>query len=206
MIVTADPELWKIMSEYQDHGHDHVVNPGGRGGEGRSFIGFNYRMMELQGAIGLAQLSKLDLMVSSQQKNKSILKNAAGRIPGVNFRTILDEKGDSATFLAFSLQDQDHCKRVNTALKNDGFGAINFAENSWHFYPKWEHLLHDKTITSSGYPFFEPGGKRRVMYDPQALPQSAEILGKTLVYPVSINMKQEVLDDMCRALEKAKSV
>jgi len=60
MIITDDAALWQRMSEYHDHGHDHVSNPGGRGGEGRRFIGFNYRMMELQGAIGIAQLAKLD--------------------------------------------------------------------------------------------------------------------------------------------------
>ena len=206
MIITEDQHLWKAMSEYQDHGHDHVANPGGRGGEGRRFIGFNYRMMELQGAIGLAQLAKLDSMVVAQQKNKSILKNAAGRIPGVTFRNLVDEKGDTATFFAFSLQDHEHCAKVNESLKKDGFEAINFAENSWHFYPKWEHLLEDKTATESGYPFMEPGGKRRVIYDPKALPRSAEILGKTLVYPVSINMTTELLENMCKALEKSGTV
>jgi 8-amino-3,8-dideoxy-alpha-D-manno-octulosonate transaminase len=206
MVITDDQDLWKAMSEYHDHGHDHAVNPGGRGGEGRQFIGFNYRMMELQGAIGLAQLAKLDSMISAQQKNKFILKNAAGQIPGVTFRNLVDEKGDSATFLTFSLQDREHCQRVNNSLKNDGFGAINFAENSWHFYPEWEHLLEGKSVIDSGFPFIEPGGKRRIVYDPEALPQSTEILAKTLVYPISINMKAELLNDMCRALEKAGTV
>ncbi len=106
MIITADEKLWQNMSEYHDHGHDHAVNPGGRGGEGRRFIGFNYRMMEIQGAIGLAQLAKLDSMVAAQQKHKARLKEAASAIPGVGFRKILDEKGDSATF--FSLQHFFH--------------------------------------------------------------------------------------------------
>ncbi|MBW1635435.1 MAG: DegT/DnrJ/EryC1/StrS family aminotransferase [Deltaproteobacteria bacterium] len=203
MIITDDDELWRTMSEYHDHGHDHKVNPAGRGGEGRRFIGFNYRMMELQGAIGIAQLAKLDSMVAAQQKNKTMLKSGAGKIPGVTFREILDDKGDSATFFAFSLQDADHCQRVNDSLKSDGFGAINFAENSWHFYPGWEHLLGEKTVTFSGYPFIREGGKRQVVYDPEMLPRSAEILGKTLIYPVSINMKPELLSDMCKALEKA---
>ena len=206
MIITDDHELWRTMSEYQDHGHDHKVNPGGRGGEGRRFIGFNYRMMELQGAIGIAQLAKLDTMIAAQQKNKAVLKSAAAVIPGVSFRDLIDEKGDSATFFAFSMQDASHCSRVNESLKNDGFGALNFAENSWHFYPGWEHLLGGKTTTFSGYPFIGEGGKRRVVYDPQMLPQSADILEKTLVYPVSIKMKVELLDEMCKALEKAANV
>ena len=30
MCITDDESLWRRMSEYQDHGHDHVPNPGGR--------------------------------------------------------------------------------------------------------------------------------------------------------------------------------
>jgi 8-amino-3,8-dideoxy-alpha-D-manno-octulosonate transaminase len=206
MIITDDGELWRSMSEYQDHGHDHKVNPGARGGESRRFIGFNYRMMELQGAIGLAQLAKLDDIVSAQQKNKSVIKATAAGIAGVTFRELIDESGDSATFLAFTLQDKEHCRRVNESLKKDGQGAINFAENSWHFYPRWEHLLGGKTLTRAGYPFAEPGGKRRIVYDPLVLPQSSALLERTLVYPVSIKMSDVKLADMCRALKNARNV
>jgi len=203
MVITDDEELWRSMSEYQDHGHDHTINPGARGGEGRRFIGFNYRMMELQGAIGLAQLGKLDLMIQSQQKNKAILKEAASVIPGVRFRKIIDPAGDSATFFAFILESREHCVRVNESLRQSSVGAINFSENSWHFYPEWEHLLESKTVTASGYPFLEPGGKRRIVYDKEALPKSTELLGRTLVYPVNINMSDEQLTKMTSALKKA---
>jgi 8-amino-3,8-dideoxy-alpha-D-manno-octulosonate transaminase len=206
MIITDDQELWRSMSEYHDHGHDHVVNPGGRGGEGRRFIGFNFRMMELQGAIGLAQLAKLDTMISAQQKNKAVLKEAVASIPGVTFRELVDEQGDSATFFTFSLQDREHCSRTNEYLQKNGIGAINFSENSWHFYPKWENLLESKTLTSSGYPFTEPGGKRRIVYDPLALPKSSALLERTLVYPVSILISDEKLGVMCQILKNAQSV
>lgn len=204
MIITDDIDIWRAMSEYQDHGHDHKVNPGTRGGEGRRFIGFNYRMMELQGAIGLAQLSKLDDIVAAQQKNKAVLKEAATEIPGVVFRELVDEQGDSATFLSFTLQDRDQCNRVNQSLRNNGQGAINFSENTWHFYPKWEHLLGGKTLTKSGYPFTGENGKRRIVYNPSLLPQSSALLERTLVYPVSIKMSDEKLTDMCSALRNAR--
>ncbi|TKB11099.1 DegT/DnrJ/EryC1/StrS aminotransferase family protein [Desulforhopalus sp. IMCC35007] len=206
MIITDDEELWKSMSEYHDHGHDHKVNPGARGGEGRRFIGFNYRMMELQGAIGLAQLAKLNGIVAAQQKNKAQLKEAVSAIPGVSFRTLIDEQGDSATFLTFTLQDRQHCSKVNDSLKADGCGAINFAENSWHFYPKWEHLLEAKSPVRTGYPFNEPGGKKRIVYDPKALPQSAALLERTLVYPIPIKMDSNRLAVMSQALQKASLI
>jgi 8-amino-3,8-dideoxy-alpha-D-manno-octulosonate transaminase len=205
MIITDDEQLWRNMSEYHDHGHDHVVNPGGRGGEGRSFIGFNYRMMELQGAMGLAQLAKLDSMIASQKKNKNILKEAASTIPGISFRKILDEQGDSATFFAFMLESQQRAAAVNQVLRENGAGAINFGENTWHFYPQWEHLLKGSTLCSNGWPFSE-NGKRRVIYDPVALPQSAGIMSRTLVYQVPVNMSEEQKNRMVAALQKAASV
>lgn len=206
MVICNDEQMWQTMSEYHDHGHDHVVNPGGRGGEGRRFIGFNYRMMELQGAMGIAQLAKLDSMIIAQKANKAKLRAAASAIPGVKFRTLVDEGGDTATFFAFIMESSEQCRKVNKVLADNGVGAINFSENTWHFYPSWEHLHAGSTVATSGWPFAEPGGKRRVVYDTEILPKSADIMSRTLVYPVSIKMSDEQLQKMCSALEKAAQI
>jgi 8-amino-3,8-dideoxy-alpha-D-manno-octulosonate transaminase len=205
MVISNDEGLWRNCSEYHDHGHDHAVNPGGRGGEGRRFIGFNYRMMELQGAIGLAQLAKLDSIVASQQKNKAILKEAASKIAGVSFRVILDEQGDSATFLSFMLPDKEQAAKVNQVLRDNKAGAINFGENSWHFYPSWEHLLGSKTLSKNGWPF-DSHCKRRVIYDPEALPDSVELMNRTLVYQVPVNLSDTQRETMLAALAKAAAL
>ena len=206
MIITNDEKLWRDMSEYHDHGHDHVQNPGGRGGEGRSFIGFNYRMMEIQGAIGLAQLAKLDGIVAAQQQNKAAIKKLVAKLPGVTFRTILDEKGDNASFLAFFLPTREKAQAVNKALGENGAGAVYFASNTWHYYPKWEHLLAGSTLAKSGWPFNEADGRRRVVYDPQALPQSAAIMDRLLVYPVPVKLGDERLQQIGAAIDKAAAV
>ncbi len=205
MCITNSEELWRNMSEYHDHGHDHAVNPGGRGGEGRRFIGFNYRMMEIQGAIGLAQLAKLDNMIASQKENKKRLKDAAEKIPGVKFRKLIDEEGDSATFFAFMLENRERAIAVNQLLRDNGAGAINFGENSWHFYPSWEHLLSGKTPARSGWPF-SAGGKRRFVYDSDALPVSAKLMNRTLVYPVAVNMGEEQFSTIFKAFDKVAAM
>jgi 8-amino-3,8-dideoxy-alpha-D-manno-octulosonate transaminase len=203
MIITDDEKIWRHMSEYHDHGHDHVPNPGGRGGEGRSFIGFNYRMMELQGAIGIAQLEQLDFIIASQKKNKAAIKQSVSRLPGVTFRTLVDEDGDSATFLAFFLQSREKAQAVNRILQDNGAGAISFADNTWHYYPKWEHLINGSTICDSGWPFIDQDGRRRVVYDPQSLPNSAEIMNRLLVYQVPVKLSQERLQQIDAAMKKA---
>ncbi|MBA3014711.1 MAG: DegT/DnrJ/EryC1/StrS family aminotransferase [Proteobacteria bacterium] len=206
MVITNDPELWRTFSEYQDHGHDHVQNPGGRGGEGRRFIGFNFRMMELQGALGLAQLAKLDTIIAAQKVNKAKMRDAVASIPGVTFRQYVDEAGDSATFLSFMLPDSTQAKAVNAILREKGAGAVYFAENTWHYYPQWEHLLSGATLSRAGWPFIDGHGKRRVIYDPQVLPQSAEIMGRTLVYQVPVKLSEERLAQIVAAAHAAALV
>jgi len=202
MVITDDEKLWRYMSEYHDHGHDHVPNPGGRGGEGRSFIGFNYRMMELQGAIGLAQLAQLDDMIVAQKKNKAAMKDVVSRIPGVTFRTLVDEEGDTATFFAFFLPSPEMAQEVNTILQDNGAGAISFASNTWHYYPKWEHLINGLTTARSGWPFKDRDSRRRVIYDPEKLPASAEIISRLLVYQVPIKLSDERLAQISAAVDK----
>jgi len=202
MCITSDAALWQRMSEYQDHGHDHVANPGGRGGEGRPFIGFNYRMMEIQGAIGLAQLAKLDGIVAAQKTNKAFFQEAVSVLPGVTFREILDAEGDSATFLTFLLPDKERTTMVNQVLRDQGAGAVRWSENGWHYYPNWEHLLEGKTYCQGGWPF-SAHGKRRIVYDPQALPASAAILERALTYQVPILLPEEQKAKIAAALKKA---
>jgi 8-amino-3,8-dideoxy-alpha-D-manno-octulosonate transaminase len=202
MVITDDEKIWRCMSEYQDHGHDHMPNPGGRGGEGRSFIGFNYRMMELQGGIGLAQLARLDDIIAAQKKNKTAVKELVSRIPGVTFRTLVDEEGDTATFFAFFLPTAEKAVAVNSILQENGAGAISFASNTWHYYPKWEHLIEGSTTTRCGWPFKDQDGRQRVIYDPENLPVSAEIMSRMLVYQVPVKMSDERLVQISTAIDK----
>lgn len=202
MCITNDEALWQRMDQYHDHGHDHVPNPGGRGGEGRPFVGFNYRMMEIQGAIGLAQLAKLDGMVTAQQQNKKVLREAASALKGVQFREMADPAGDSATFLTFMLPDKARADVVAAVLRDAGAPAIRWSENNWHYYPRWEHLLEGKTPCHDGWPFVAHG-KRRYIYDPQALPNTVAILERALTYQIPVLLPQEQQTTICSALSQA---
>ncbi|MBN2419262.1 MAG: DegT/DnrJ/EryC1/StrS family aminotransferase, partial [Deltaproteobacteria bacterium] len=151
MLLTNDRDLHKRASEYHDHGHDHNPNVS-RGLEKRSFIGFNYRMMELQGAIGIAQLNKLDSMLKIQRENKARIKEVLSRYSQISFRKSPDPSGDTATFIIFLLPDENKAREFNRILAEEGHGAVYWYDNDWHYYERWEHLLGGKSLTRTGYP------------------------------------------------------
>ncbi len=202
MVVTDDEALYLNCSEYHDHGHDH--NPElDRGLESRRFIGFNYRMGELQGAIGLAQLTKLNGIIADQKRNKAAIRGALEKVDGVTFRKIPDPEGDTATFLAFFLPDGETAERFNGVLAEQKAGAIYFKKNTWHFYPKWEHLLGGLTLCRSGWPFKRKGTQEDLSYPPESLPKSEAVFDRLLVYPIPVKMDGDRLKTIVSAIEKA---
>jgi len=202
MVITNNKKLYLRSEWYSDHGHDH--NPKvSRALEGRTILGFNYRMNELQGAVGLAQLRKLDYIVAEQKKNKAVIKEALARVPGVKFRTLPDPAGDSATFLAFNLPEEKEALKFQKLLSAGGLDTTCYKNNKWHYVPNWEHFLAFSTANSKKYPFADKANKGRVKYSRKSIPFAEDILSRTLVMGIAVRMSGERLGAITKAIENA---
>jgi len=202
MVITDKLDLYHRAEWYHDHGHDH--NPQvSRALEGRTILGFNYRMNELQGALGLAQLRKLDYIIAEQQKNKKVIKDALTQIKGVGFRQLPDPQGDSATFLAFNLPEENAAQKFQNLLAAEGVDTVCYKRNLWHYVPNWEHFLARSTANSKKYPFTSPANKRQVEYTRESIPHAENILGRTLVLGISVKMSPEKLDQITKGIKRA---
>jgi len=202
MVITNSIDLYHRAEWYHDHGHDH--NPKvSRALEGRTILGFNYRMNELQGALGLAQLRKLDYLIGEQKKNKKIIKDVLAQVPGVKFRTLPDPEGDSATFLAFNLPDENQAQKFQNVLAAEGVDTVCYKRNLWHYVPNWEHFLARSTANYKKYPFTDPTYKGKAEYLRENIPQAENILGRTLVMGISVKMSAEKLGQIKKGIEQA---
>ncbi|HPV50717.1 MAG TPA: DegT/DnrJ/EryC1/StrS family aminotransferase, partial [Smithella sp.] len=202
MVITNNKEFYLRSEWYHDHGHDH--NPKvSRALEGRTILGFNFRMNELQGALGLAQLRKLDYLIGEQKKNKKVIMDVLANVSGVKFRVKPDPEGDSATFLAFNLPSEDQAQKFQNLLAAEGVDTVCYKRNLWHYVPNWEHFLAKSTANSKKYPLTNPAYKGKVEYRKENIPQAEDILGRTLVMGISVKMSQEKLDGIRKGIEQA---
>ena len=166
-------------------------------------MGINYRMNEIQGALGLAQLRKLDYIVAEQRKNKERLKEALQAVRGVKFREIPDPDGDTATFLAFNFPTEPETQAFQQALRAQGVDTVRYKDNLWHYVPNWEHFLARSTANSKKYPFSDPGYKGKLDYRRENIPQAEDILGRTLVMGIQVKMSEERIAAIKKGIEKA---
>jgi len=76
MVTTDDEEIYRIARMYQNHGregHSHEF----------SMVGHNYRMTDVQGAVGIIQLRKLDSLNERRIANARLLEKLLREVPGI---------------------------------------------------------------------------------------------------------------------------
>ena len=88
MLLIREPAIWRRAWAYKDHGKnvDKARGPRPAGSTFRwlhDSFGSNYRMTEMQAAIGLIQLGKLPGWLARRRANAHVLIDRLGELPGV---------------------------------------------------------------------------------------------------------------------------
>ncbi len=194
-VVTNDNTIYENADAYADHGHDHTGDD--RGLEGHPILGLNFRISELNAAVGVAQLNKLDSIIEIQQANKRAIKKAMSGIPGITFRRILDEKGDSSTFLSFFLPDEATARKAAKDLSDGGVdGCFYWYDNNWHYVRNWEHLKQLKTVAVLPLKQFQNCPD----YSKIQLPESNKIMGRTISMLIKLSWSKDELNDRIKKI------
>ena len=138
VIITNDEALIKTAEYFSDHGHNHEGN--NRGMEAHPIMGSNFRMGEINAAIGLAQARKLPMIIEKQRKSKAIIQSRLSKIPGLGFRKQCDDAGDSATFFHLLLPDEATARATFSNMNEAGVGGGYWYDNMYHYIKQWNHL------------------------------------------------------------------
>ena len=180
MIVTDDEALYGRLFAMHDQGHA-PFRLGSKYAE-RPFLGMNFRMTELSGAVLLAQVRRLDTIRSHLRANKAIVKSTIAGLPGLEFRTLTDSDGDLATHLVVMFPSAEIAQNIATDL-----GSIPLARSGWHAYGNMEHLLERRTVTGKGCPFdCQCFNNDDVRYRPGMLPRTDALLARSISIGIGV--------------------
>lgn len=195
IVLTDDEDLATRSRLATDKGYSRAKDAAERN---PTFLCNNYRMTELQGAVGIAQLAKLDSIIERRQKWCGELSQRLSGLPGV----ILPEPtADSDVSWWFYMFRVDAEKLGATA---DEFGAALQAEQvpvGVHYIGRciYEYPIFEQhtAFAHGGHPF------DRFNYKKGLCPQAEDLLTNCLILPVNEGYTQQDLDETVEAFQKA---
>ena len=189
MVVFNDSRLAEKAKAWHDHGHEN--NPAvPRWEDTRSGSGFNYRMMELQGAVGLAQLRKLDDVVARQRKNAASITSAIADVSGITPRVEPKGSAGTADAVIFGVRDKVAALACRKELLARGISTKILPEaTTWHFAETWTHM--PELVAAHGGNLTE------------AFPRSRARLEAAVSLPVFVNMPEDFAGRVREALVAA---
>ncbi|MBN1835103.1 MAG: DegT/DnrJ/EryC1/StrS family aminotransferase [Spirochaetales bacterium] len=176
---------------------------------GEIFFGVNFRMSELHGAVALAQFHKLDSIVERMRSNRARIVSRMGQLKGVELREVNDVEGDTAVCLVLYLPEPGVVQPFVEALLAEGIeasGIFNKGVPDWHMYQHWT-MLHGKMMYSKkGCPFNCPLCDPVPEYKPDACPQTAAWLGRSVHLDIPPQLTEADCDEIGEGIQKVASV
>jgi 8-amino-3,8-dideoxy-alpha-D-manno-octulosonate transaminase len=186
--ITDSEEIYKNIDYVADHGHTHIGS--NRGMEDHHVMGSNFRIGELNAAVGLAQMRKLPQILAQNRKNKKYIKDRLREIKGLTFRKLPDEAGDSATFLNFFVPTKAQAGKLFEQFSADGVGGIaNWYTNMYHFINQWDHIKEMKF--PSKLAIHDLGAPQD--YANLSLPKSEEVISRLVCIGISCTWQEDQL-------------
>jgi len=172
MLLFKNKNICKRAQAWHDHGHENKPRLK-RWEDTRRSSGFNFRMTELQAAVGLAQLKKFDKIFLKHKKNKDKVLSVIKNIKHIKYRTIPKDSIDASESIIFSFSEESKAKLFRKKLLEYKYSTKILPEaTTWHFAGHWKHI---KSLD------------RNSVFD---YPKSYELLKRSVSIPVSFSMKR----------------
>ncbi len=174
---------------------------------GELFFGYDFRMSETAGAIGLAQFRRLPGLLERMRRNKARICAGLADLPakGIVPRRQNDPEGDTGICVMFMVPTVELCEKFVRALAAEGVDVMHPYHRDipdWHVAHHWRQLIEQVTPTPEGYPFRDPARKGApVSYD-NLCPRTADLLGRAVHINVPPQMTEQDCDMIAEAVRK----
>lgn len=160
-ITTNDERLYEQLSMFRTHGitrnTNKMINNEGPWFYEQQFLGFNYRMTDIQAALGISQLKKLQMFIQKRKEYASIYDEAFKDFEEVITPAQLPETESSWHLYVIQL-NLDRLKmgrkEIYQGLLDEGIG-VNVHYTPVYYHPYYQNLGYKKGICPKAEALYE---------------------------------------------------
>ncbi len=185
-ITTNDEELYKKMLMFRTHGitrdEDILINHEGPWYYEQQFLGFNYRITDIQCALGISQMKKIDEFISRRREIVSIYNKEFESVSEIV--TPYEEEFSNSSWHLYVIRLK--LDKLN-ANRKDVFEAL-LAENigvNVHYVPVYYH------------PYYKELG-----FEKGLCPNAEKLYDEMITLPLCPNMMNDDIEDVIVAVNK----
>lgn len=136
IIVTDNEAYYKKLLNFRSHGIEQVPYSHEKGGwyYEMTDIGYNYRMTDLQAALGVSQLKKLEKFIAKRQEIAKQYNEAFKNVEGIKIPQQLADTGSGWHLYMIQLEYANR-KEVFDAMRSANIGVhVHYIPVYWHPY------------------------------------------------------------------------
>lgn len=171
-----------------------------------AFLGENYRMPELLGAVALAQLKKRDRILRRTRTIKRRLWAACAEAFGpAALESPNDREGDCGLAMTVFCETPAAALELAERLKAEGvYCGTRFSKTvpDRHVFYHWDYVIEKRTPHSRGYPWKSSDWPCAVTYDREQCPQTVYWMERAVILPITQIMSDEYVRQVCAAIRK----
>lgn len=194
MVITDDDDLGRRARLFADKAW-----PRDEADRYSMFLGQNYRMHELEAAVALVGLRRLEENVAARRRAVDrILERVAG-VPGVRLPREQPETRSSYWIMHLFVEADLDAQEIARALQAEG---VPFSARYVTPLYTWPVLRDRQTYGDSGFPFNSPYTSRPFDYAPGLCPVFERVREQLLLISVDEQWTDADADDVAAAIEK----
>ena len=199
MTITNNSEYGDRGTLFVDKGWNRSV-PGARQ---YTMPGMNYRMTELQAAVGIAQLRKLKSITERRNRNGTLLTEQLIKVDGITPQYVGESDKDTYLFVAFTVNPDAPftADALARTLSNQGVSA------SAHYTGKpiylcSEPLMKKQFYGNSHFPFDYPNARQDITYEPGMCPVAEDVLNRLVLLNITERYSEKDIKNVANEISQ----
>ena len=194
-------------SEYGDRGIlfvDKGWNRSVPGARQYTMPGMNYRMTELQAAVGIAQLRKLKSITERRNRNGNLLTELLMKVYGITPQYVGESDKHTYLFCGFTVNpDAPFTADALARTLSDRGVSASAHYTGKPIYLCSEPLMKKQFYGNSHFPFDHPNARQDITYEPGMCPVAEDILYRLVLLGVTERYSEKDVKNMANEVSQA---
>ena len=202
MTITNNSEYGDRGTLFVDKGWNRPV-PGAR-----QYImpGMNYRMTELQAAVGIAQLRKLKSITERRNRNGNLLTEQLMKVDGITPQYVGEGDKHTYLFVAFTVNpDAPFTADVLARTLSEQGVSVSAHYTGKPIYLCSEPLMKKQFYGNSHFPFDHPNARQDITYEPGMCPVAEDVLNRLVLLNTTERYSEKDVRNVANEVTQAVS-